>query len=193
MSLVIRKATPEDASLLLRIVDMASDGIVPALWAETAPEGADGAAIGHALVAAEDGEFSYRNGLVAERDGAKVGGLIGHRLPMRPQPIAPDLPEAFVGIEEMTRLVPGYWYINFMAVLPENQGQGLGTALLKEAERQARHSASPALALIVVASNERAIRVYQRAGYVERERCPFDLSELGVKATEAVLMTKDLA
>lgn len=192
MPLTIRKAMPDDASLLLRIIDMASGGVVPALWTEMAPPGMDGAAVGHALVAAEDGEFSYRNGFIAERDGVKVGGLIGYRLPTTPQPVGPDVPEAFVAIEEMAHRVPGHWYINFMAVVPEGRGQGLGAALLKEAEKQARDSESPGLALIVAASNKSAISVYQRAGYTERARCPFDLSEFGEEPTEAVLMTKDL-
>ena len=32
------------------------------------------------------------------------------------------MPEAFVGIEELAQGVPGHWYINFMAVLPEGRG-----------------------------------------------------------------------
>lgn len=191
MPLTIRKAQPDDATLLLRIVDMASGGVVPALWTEMSPPGMDGAAVGHALVTAEDGDFSYRNGFIAERDGVKVGGLIGYPLPTTPQPIGPDIPEVFVGIEELAHLVPGYWYINFMAVVPESRGQGLGAALLKEAEKQARESARPGLALIVAASNESAISVYQRAGYTERARRPFDLSNFGEEPTEAVLMTND--
>ncbi len=193
MPLTIRKATPDDAPLLLRVVDMASGGVVPALWAEMAPPGMDGAAVGHALVTAADGDFSYRSGFIAERDGMKVGGLIGYSLPTTPQPAAPDVPEAFVGVEELAQLAPGYWYINFMAVVPEGRGQGLGAALLKEAEVQARHSSSPGVALIVAASNVSAMRLYQRAGYTERARRPFDLSDYGEEPTEAVLMVKDLA
>ncbi len=37
MSLTIRQARPEDADLLVRVVDMASDGVVPMLWAQMAP------------------------------------------------------------------------------------------------------------------------------------------------------------
>ncbi len=192
MSLTIRKATLDDAPLLLRVVDMASDGLLPTLWAKMAPSGLDGAAVGEALVTAEDGDFSYRNGFIAEQDGAKTGGLIGYRLPATPKPIGPDVPEVFVGIEELAHLVPGHWYINFMAVVPEGRGQGVGAALLEEAENQARESGSPGLALIVAATNENAIRVYQRAGYIERERRPFDLSDFGEAPTEAILMTKDL-
>ena len=188
----IRKATPEDAALLLRVIDMASDGLVPAFWAEMAPEGTDGAAVGQALVTAEDGEFSYRYAFVAEREGVKLGGLIGYPLPTTPQPAKPETPEAFVPIEELVNLAPGYWYINFMAVDPKGRGQGLGAALLAQAEKQASGDDCPGLALIVVASNSAAMRVYRQAGYEERARRPFDLSAYGMEAAEAVLMVKDL-
>ena len=192
MPLTIRKATPDDAPLLVRVVDLASDGLVPALWAEMAPPDGDPSDVGSALVAAEDGEFSYRNGFIAERDGAELGGLIGYILPATPQPVGPDVPEAFVGIEELAQLVPGHWYINFMAVVPEGRRQGVGAALLNEAEAQARDNSCPGLSLIVAASNESAIRVYRRAGFTERARRPFDLSDFGEEATEAVLMVKEL-
>jgi ribosomal protein S18 acetylase RimI-like enzyme len=192
MPLMVRKATPDDAALVLRIIDMASGGVVPALWAEMASPTMDGDAVGYALVTAEDGDFSYRNGFIAEREGMKVGGLIGYSLPTTPQPAGLDVPEVFVGIEELANLVPGNWYINFMAVVPEARGQGVGAALLREAEKQARDRSSPGLALIVAASNVSAISVYQRAGYSERARRPFDLSDFGEEPTEAVLMVKDL-
>ncbi len=192
MPLTIRKATLDDAALLVRIVDMASDGVVPALWAKMAPKGMDGAALGHALVGAEEGDFSYRHGFVVERDGVKVGGLIGYSLPTTPQPVGPEVPEIFVGVEELAHQVPGHWYINFMAVVPEGRRQGLGAALLNQAEEQARDCASPGLALIVAASNGNAMSLYQRAGYTERARCPFDLSDFGDEPTEAVLMVKEL-
>ena len=192
MPLTIRKAAPDDAPLLVRVIDMASDGLVPTIWAEMAPPGMDGSGVGLALVAAEDGDFSYRNGFIAERDGAELGGLIGYALPTTPQPVGPDVPEVFVGIEELAQLVPGHWYINFMAAVPEGRRQGVGAALLKEAEEQARVRSCPGLALIVAASNENAIGVYRRAGYTERARRPFDLSDFGTEPTEAVLMVKEL-
>ncbi len=149
--------------------------------------------IGQSLVTAEDGEFSYTNSYIAESDGAALGGLIGYPLPDTPEPIGADVPELFVPIQELADSKPGYWYINFMAVDPEGRGQGIGTALLQEAERQARDGGCPGLSLIVAASNLPAISVYRRDGFEERGRAPFDLSELGAESTEAVLMVKDFA
>jgi len=189
----IRKATPDDAAFLVRVIDMASEGFMPKLWDAMAPDGTDGFAVGLAQVATGDGEFSHRHGYVLEADGAALGGMIGYPLPATPEPTDPDIPDAFVAVQELVSLAPRHWYINIIAVVPERRGQGLGTALLKEAEARARDSGRPGLALVVAASNTGAARKYQRAGFREQARRPFDLSDFGVAPTEAILMVKDIA
>lgn len=109
MPLTIRSATPDDAPLLVRVVDMASAGVVPTLWAAMATPDTDGSGVGLALVTAEEGDFSYRNGFIAEQDGAELGGLIGYPLPITPQSVGSEVPEAFVGVEKLAQRVPGHW------------------------------------------------------------------------------------
>ena len=140
LSATSRTATPIDAAFLIKVIDLASDGLIPMLW----------------------------------------------------NSMAPDIPEAFVAIEELAKLVPGYWYINVIAVLPDARGKGVGSALLAEAEKQAREHGSAGLALIVAANNTGAIRAYLRAGYRGVARRPFALAEFGLTSTEAILMTKDV-
>lgn len=189
---LIRNATAEDAALLVNVIDMASEGLIPAFWDEFAPEDMDGNAVGLAMVTAEDGEFCYHHGFVVEVDGAECGGMIGYPLPTSPEPAGPEVPAIFVPVKELENLVPGYWYINVVAIMPEYRGQGLGTALLREAEVQAQSSKCPGLALVVADSNLAAIRAYERAGYSEKARRPFDLTDFGAESTEALLMIKDL-
>lgn len=193
MQPVIRKATPEDAALILRVIDMASDGFVPALLREMAPDGMDGSEFGLALVRAEEGEFSYRHGWVCVQGGLPLGGMIGYPLPTTPEPAELDVPDALLALKELENLVPGYWYINFVALSRDSRGQGLGTALLDEAESQAHECGCPGLALVVVASNVGAIHAYERAGYLEKARRPFRLADFGLESTEALLMVKELA
>lgn len=187
----VRNATPEDVPFLISVIDMASDGLIPALWDGMAPEGLDGFAVGQALVSAEGGDFSYRHGFVLEQDGSPIGGMIGYALPTTAKPAGPEIPEAFVAIEELANFVPGYWYINVVAMIPEARSKGLGAALLNEAEAQARRHGCPGLALIVVATNVGAIHAYARAGYREVVRRSFGLEEFGMEPTEALLMTKE--
>lgn len=191
MPATVRNATPEDTPLLIRVIDMASDGLIPALWDGMAPEALDGFAVGKALVSAEGGDYSYRHGFVLEQDGSPIGGMIGYPLPTTAKPAGPEVPEAFGAIEELANLVPGYWYINVVAMIPEARGKGLGKALLKEAEVQARRNGCPGLALVVAATNVGAIRAYARAGYREVARRPFELEEFGMETTEALLMAEE--
>lgn len=189
---IIRKATPDDAALLMRVIDIASEGFLPRIWEAMAPDGIDGSAVGLATVNAKDGEFSYRHGFVLEEGGTALGGMIGYPLPSKPEPVGYEVPAAFAGVNELQTLVPGYWYINVLAVEPEARRHGLGTALLNEAEVQAQNSDCPGMALIVVATNTGAIGAYTQAGYREKARRPFDLSEFGEESTEALLMVKGI-
>jgi ribosomal protein S18 acetylase RimI-like enzyme len=61
--------------------------------------------------------------------------------------------------------VPGECYIEMLCVLSEAQGQGIGSKLLQFAEDRARERHAHSLALGVVTNNP-AIRLYQRFGFV---------------------------
>ena len=186
----IRTAAPEDADLLLRVIDYASDGVLPAIWAGFAPEGVDPMEVGRGSVLADEGPFSWRSAWIGESGGQPLGGMIGYVLPDPSAPPDPETPEMFLPVEKLMAEVPGYWLINMIAVLPEARGARLGAALMAEAEAQARKAGAPGVALIVAASNEGAVRFYQREGFGESGRCPLDAREFGREATEAVLMVK---
>jgi len=51
------------------------------------------------------------------------------------------------------------------SVLPEAQGRGVGTALLKELERRAQEKNAAKMTLEVVSTNEAATRLYERFGF----------------------------
>lgn len=57
-----------------------------------------------------------------------------------------------------------------MALHPEYRGRGLGEGLLRSAEQWARDVGVLKISLAVFATNERAIRLYQRVGYHEEGR-----------------------
>lgn len=188
----IRRADPNDADLLVRIIDLASDGVLPAIWADLAPNGMSPAEVGRAMVLAEDGPFSHANGFVAEADGQGLGAMIGYRLPETPEPPDADVPPAFRPVQALESRVPRHWYVNMIAVLPEARNKGCGAALLGLAAKLARAGGCPGVALIVAASNEGAMRLYRDLGYEERARCPFDTSAYGHPPTEAVLMVRQI-
>jgi ribosomal protein S18 acetylase RimI-like enzyme len=87
-----------------------------------------------------------------------------------------------LGIRERGRLLAGVRLrrppgrpqvaeIGRLAVVPDRQGEGLGTRLLVEAERRA----GPGVTTIVLFTGERSdenLRLYRRHGYIETHRTP---------------------
>ena len=72
----IRPATPSDSDLRLRVIDLASDGVLPELWAAYAPEGIDPLEFGRGTVLADEGQFSHRVAWVIEDGHAPVGACL---------------------------------------------------------------------------------------------------------------------
>jgi len=57
------------------------------------------------------------------------------------------------------------YYVSNLGVHPSAQGQGIGSALLNFAEETAREAGLAKTSLIVGMYNQRALHLYQRAGY----------------------------
>ena len=67
---------------------------------------------------------------------------------------------------------PGSWYVNVLATFPEFRRQGIGLELLAIAEQKALAEGAGALSVIVAGENERAARLYRRAGFTAAAREP---------------------
>ena len=186
----IRPATPADADILLDVIDLASEGLIPSLWSQFAPEGAEAADVGRAMVCAEEGPFSYASGHILEEDRTPAGGMICFPMTEAAAVPEPDLPAAFASINALEAQAIGFFYINMIAVLERAQDKGLGTKLLYHAEAQARAQGLKGVALIVAASNEGACQLYARLGFEEKARARFDLTAFGRIPTDAILMVK---
>ena len=115
----------------------------------------------------EHGSFSYRNATIIEREGEAAGCLIGYAIADAPPALAPDTPAMFRPLQELENLAPGTWYVNVLAVLPAFRNAGLGTELLRLADRTGRELGSRGLSLIVSDANTGARRLYERNGYRE--------------------------
>jgi ribosomal protein S18 acetylase RimI-like enzyme len=165
LSAPLRRATPADAEALADLVHFASEGLALYLWTKTAGPGGDPWAVGRERALRESGAFSYRNGVVLERDGRVAAALIGYPLPDRPDPIPDSMPAMFVPLQELENLAPGSWYVNVLAAYPEHRGRGLGTTLLGLADRIAADGGSRGLSIIVSDANTGARRLYERCGY----------------------------
>lgn len=64
--------------------------------------------------------------------------------------------------------------IGRIAIAPDQQGSGLGTALLSAAEERGRDAGATTAELFTGSLSEANLRLYEREGYEESERVPGD-------------------
>lgn len=159
----LRPATPDDAALMVELVDIAGDGLPMATWAQLAgstdPAEARAHGIAHAL--RDRGGFTWRNALIAEWDGQPAGMLMCWPLPLDPRPLE-GLPAVVVPIQQLENLARGRLLVNALAVRSEFRGKGIAWMLLQTVTDRA--------ALIVGDGNTPARQLYERLGFVEITR-----------------------
>ncbi|WP_341578734.1 GNAT family N-acetyltransferase [Microbacterium schleiferi] len=68
----------------------------------------------------------------------------------------------------------GLLLIGRLAIAPDQQGEGTGTALLAAVEQRGREAGATAAELFTGSLSEANLRLYEREGYVESERVPGD-------------------
>jgi ribosomal protein S18 acetylase RimI-like enzyme len=164
----VRPATPDDAALMARLIDIAAAGLPSHLWSTTAEPGQSPLEVGEARARRDSGGFSWRNAIMAEVDGRPVGMLLGYRLeaPTEEDRAAlaelPDLVRPFIELEHE---VPGTFYINAFAVLEGFRGRGIGAALLEAARQRAAELGCALLSVQAFSENPRSVAFYERHGF----------------------------
>lgn len=162
----LRPATPEDADVMVDLVDMAGDGLPMATWsAVTRQSGAGDAeaarAFGVAHARRDRGGFTWRNAIIAEWGGAVAGMLMCWPLALEPRPLD-GLPPVVLPIQRLENLARGRMLVNALAVRPEYRRLGIGWMLLQTVTDRA--------ALVVGDGNRPARALYERLGFVEIAR-----------------------
>ncbi len=171
-----RPATANDARAIADLVAIASGGVAVIGWAEEAAReaGISPMDVGARTYARPHGQYSYRNTVVAESNGAILGALLTfamHRRQGEPaQPPPFDGTDVFAPYNYLE--APDSWYICAMAVFPGYRGQGIGTGFLGIARRQAVEHAFDRLSLVGFEQNEGAVRLYKRHGFEIVDRAP---------------------
>lgn len=191
--LAIRRATRADCAELAQLINLAGEGLALYLWRQMAGAGEDPWEIGRERAARDSGSFSYRNSVVAEVDGKTVGALVGYPIADEPEAVDPaTTPPMFVPLIELENLAPGTWYVNAIATFPEARGLGIGSQLMRWAERRAVELGLRGVSLIVSDANRGARRLYERLGYQETARRPMIKEQWQNDGENWVLMIKDL-
>ena len=167
MAIALRPATPQDADLLARVIDLAGEGLPAALWAEMAGPGGDPMAIGRDRARRDSGGFSWRNAVVADVGGAPAGAIVTYVIDDHPDTPGTDTPPVIAPLMALEALAPATRYINAVAVLPAARRQGVAQALMASAIPGPRGTS-----LIVTDSNVAARALYARLGFAEAARRP---------------------
>jgi ribosomal protein S18 acetylase RimI-like enzyme len=187
-----RTATREDCYELARLFRIASGGVADYMWSRLAPKypGLTPLEIGARRFAREEGNFSYKNCVVAEQDGAVIGMLF--TFPIEEGQEADDEPADPIlkPYEELE--IPGSFYICALALLPEFRGRGVGTEMLSIARKQARERGFGTLSLLVFEQNEGALRLYERNGFEVAGRAPVAPHELLDHTGDVLLMASEI-
>jgi len=188
----IRDAARNDSAELTQLINFAGEGLPLYLWRRMAGAGEDPWEIGRERAARDSGGFSYRNSIVAEVDGKIAGALVGYPVADQPEPVDPaNTPPMFVPLIELENLAAGTWYVNAVAAFPEARGLGVGSELMRWAERRAAELGLRGVSLIVSDANQGARRLYERLGYAETASRPMVSEQWQNDGQNWVLMIKD--
>ncbi len=167
MTVELRPAVREDAADLVRLIDMAAEGLPHLLWSSLAGPGEDAWSVGQSRAERDEGAFSWRNATVAVDADRVAGALVGY--PNRAAEPLDDLPPLLRPIVDLENQAVGSWYVNALAVYPPWRRRGVAAALMAEAERLARLAGCEAVSLIAADANLPALRFYAALGFERRD------------------------
>ncbi|MBE9114810.1 GNAT family N-acetyltransferase [Lusitaniella coriacea LEGE 07157] len=166
-----RPAHIEDCRKIAELFTIASDGVSNYVWSTMSADypGLTLLEIGAQRYANPDGNFSYKNCVVAEKEGEVVGLLVTFPIPESEGDSATE--EVEEASEEPDVLAPynleapGTWYVCAIALFPEFCGQGLGTQFIDIALQQAKEQEFKEVSLLCFEQNTGAFKLYQRNNF----------------------------
>lgn len=158
MSIDIRSANPEDADMVSWIVFAALD-IYDSITEKM-------------LLSCSEADtlYSWDNTRLISVDGKVVGGLIAYqgseysRLREKTWPMCWDEDKSFLDSIEQECL-PGEYYLDSMALLPEYRGQGLGKALIIDAIEQGKKKGCASATLLADKDKIGLVNYYKIIGF----------------------------
>jgi ribosomal protein S18 acetylase RimI-like enzyme len=183
-------------------MQIASEGVCDYVWSLQQAEFPDVPLvdIGAKRYAQGEGNFSYRNCVVAGVDNAEADPQIQGLMmtfaipPLEPtaeaEPSADDVSPEMAVLAPYMLEQPNSWYICALAVFEPYRGQGIGTRFLELAVEQARSRGIPQLSLLCFEQNSGALRLYQRHGFREVARAEVVPHPLIHPTGDVLLMTK---
>lgn len=165
--MLIRKAKPEDSGTIASLVILAMEEIFYSFIGEESREKA--VQLLEWLIREKNNQYSYENCWVAGLEGRIVAAAIvydGAALHELRKPVAARIAELFhrdFNPEDETQA--GEFYIDSVAVAPDQQGRGTGTKLFQFLIDEFVNRRGETLGLLVDRDNPDAKRLYLKLGF----------------------------
>lgn len=193
----LRPATASDAFDIATFIAESSGGVATIEW-ELEPKKPGNVSpidIGTLIYRREDGNYSYRNCVIAEVENHVAGMMLTFAqpdAPARDPSKRPNNTDKNVFAPYMYLEQPNSWYICGVAIHSVYRNRGIGSKLMAVAEEQAKDKGFKALSLVAFEQNTGSVRLYERLGYVITDRAPV-IPHPSIHYTgDAVLMVKRL-
>ncbi len=171
----IRDAREDDAEFLAQVI-LAAAHLSDMGAATTAST--DTASIGDltAICRRTDTLYSWRNARIACACGKRAGAMVSYPgdiyLDARSItfPLLPGLTQAQIDATDIETL-PGEWYLDSLAVLPEFRRAGIGKMLVMDAIERGRNAGYAQFTLLAEKSSNHLVEHYTRLGFtIESEK-----------------------
>ncbi len=188
MDLQIRPAELDDAPFMVPLVNAADGGMPFAIWTTLAQPGEDPWDVGLRRVRSNDTPVSWSMGWIAEDAGTPVGVLIVHQLSETPEQLeATIMSPLWVPFAELELEASGSGYIKTLSVIEAVRGQGVGTQLLRFAER---FRGPEGMSVILGNHDEASRRFFERNNFTETARRLMVRDGWQTPGTEWILLQK---
>jgi len=174
-SIIVRKGLPEDATDFINLILSPEPTLFPTLFGSGARN------VLQTLFRQKRNLFSFEHSYFIEVNDKKTGMLIGYDgqtereealrtglllIKYMKLGFLTKIPALLKALKITSRVQDSEYYISNVAVYPELRGNKLGTALLLEAEAEAKRCGAEKITLDASVNNQGAIRLYNRLGYL---------------------------
>lgn len=183
----IRDAREDDAEFLAQVIlaaahlsDMGADTTASAGTDTATSDSTATIANGNdalmAICRRTDTLYSWRNARIACACGKRAGAVVSYPGDIYVAarsitfPLLPDLTQAQIDATDIETL-PGEWYLDSLAVLPELRRAGIGKMLVMDAIERGRNAGYTQFTLLAEKSSTHLVEYYTRLGFtIESEK-----------------------
>lgn len=188
MALTLRPATPDDASELAVLANIAGEGLPFAYWDNQGDFGQDALEVGTYRFKQLDGLFTWRRVTVAELDGQIAGMSLAHTSEDVPKQLDESMHPMVRPVVRLAIDAVDTHSLNTVAVYPQFRRQKIATSLVRHIEAEAGRDHK--IALVTSDINDVGQAFGAKLAYTKISEVPVIKGGWDTKATKWQLLHK---